>query len=462
MRDASKGLPQLLALFPNLDVKVVEGAYNTFSGDFDRALELLLKLDSPASEPAKRPTVVVYQKEIPAPKSAESIIVRTIGMPYNSEATRVADLYGLKLVSPNWAHPRDRPSGLTAHHPCDSDFTIQIGEAKLPIIRPADPLSATTSIPSSEINVRVGNEMGEKRHTVNLRHYLNNFPDYLSYPSHWRSGRRSLWNEHHDSKINVTCQASFLPSPDKLVHYELLLTNHRPPSTHILAIVCTSSGTSAQIVESGKVKSLRFNSNGKRALFHAKTAKSRFGEPGNVALVLEIPLLVQYSYPLPPQPRYPYYGEHHYWPMPPVAPPPPAVVDGEFPEFAAHCYTRDAKYPIKATLHFWEPTDTGAVDSEKMLHLASVFQQVYTRTANISRLLLGMDFRVDAIPPPPPPATPYPAWWKGFWDLYGANFAKLTEDEAKKLIFKRGRFMNSSLAECEARILAILTDASSL
>ncbi len=49
-----------------------------------------------------------------------------------------------------------------------------------------------------------------------------------------------------------------------------------------------------------------------------------------------------------------------------------------------------------------------------------------------------------------------PPWWPAFWLTYQHTFRQYTEEEAKALVFKEGRFTRSTLDEAKPSVLALL------
>jgi len=53
-----------------------------------------------------------------------------------------------------------------------------------------------------------------------------------------------------------------------------------------------------------------------------------------------------------------------------------------------------------------------------------------------------------------------PIWWDDFWLMYKSVFTQYSENEAKNVVFKNGRFSHCPLNECKEKVLDILGQGS--
>jgi hypothetical protein len=180
------------------------------------------------------------------------------------------DNHGLAVQTVSWEDSaRDKNS---AWGPCISDMTLQVNGSRLPVIRSPNFTDLTWDVEVEKIPLVIGNERGEMLRTVTLKEYLRNFRDYLhdSTPSNWKGSENSLLADR-DSHVIMSAQACFLPVPQAgEAKFNVCLYNYQSfkGNPAVLAIVATSNGTSAQIVEGdyGGQK-LFFNKDGQRASF---------------------------------------------------------------------------------------------------------------------------------------------------------------------------------------------------
>jgi len=108
--------------------------------------------------------------------------------------------------------------------------------------------------------------------TVTLKEYLRNFRDYLHNPNDWHGSQRSLLAPR-DTHVLMSAQSCILPVPrEGEARFNVAIFNYqsRPRSPAVLAIVASSQGTSAQIIDNEKGyggQRLFFNKNGEKCSF---------------------------------------------------------------------------------------------------------------------------------------------------------------------------------------------------
>ncbi|ETO35472.1 hypothetical protein RFI_01591 [Reticulomyxa filosa] len=154
--------------------------------------------------------------------------------------------------------------------PCISDMTLEVDKELMPVIRSPNYSDETWDVSIDKIAMVVGNEKKEgKLKTVPLKEYLEHFDQYMSKPSF--KGPLNLLandstNKQKDSHVIMSSQACFLPVQQghqtkfsvALYNYQSTLKNPK-----VLVIVCTSKGSSAQIIQ-GSTQTLYFNNQGKK------------------------------------------------------------------------------------------------------------------------------------------------------------------------------------------------------
>jgi len=207
--------------------------------------------------------------------------------------------------------------------PCISDISLMVQNRLLPMIRLPNYEDVTWDIPMEKIPLVVGNELDGKLYSVTLKYYLENFRMFLSKSADWKGGKDSLSTDRETHAV-CSAQACILPIPqgsEATFNLGILNYQSRAKKPAILALVASSTGTSAQVVEcdtfSGTQK-LYFNSKGQKASFVAHRLSDNRRERGvavegkmsaeekekNMLMLIQIPL--KYEVPAPrlrPRPR---------------------------------------------------------------------------------------------------------------------------------------------------------------
>jgi len=226
----------------------------------------------------------------------------------SSEAKRLAKTHGLDVMNVTWEdNARTKNSSLG---PCISDMTLQVTSQRMPVIRQPNFSDKTWDVSIDKIPIVVGNERkGEKLRSVSLKEYLLNFDKYMSKPP--SSGSLSLLltddnSKQKDSHVIVSSQACFLPiEHGNETKFNVALFNYQSTAGDpaILVVVCTSKGSSAQVIED-RMQPLYFNNEGKKAEFVAQRLSDNRSERGvevqgemteeekkdNVIVIIQVPL----------------------------------------------------------------------------------------------------------------------------------------------------------------------------
>ncbi len=316
----------------------------------------------------------------------------------NQEAQKLAKNHELIIQNISWevAGP-DKNWG-----PCTSDITLEVGDEwdpyQMPIIRRSNYTDKTSSIPIDSISVLVGNEKGEKVLTrLQLKEYLNGFSKYASNGS----VKGSLLAER-DTHVIHSVQTCLLPCEEgKEVDFNVALFNSESTQGNpaILAILVSSHGTSAQVVDNGssrKGEQLMFNINGKGHAFSAGRLKDVREQQGDVVkgslsdqelanrklLIIQIPLKVK---PRPDIRIYKYSNN------------PQANMDqaqikegheqGGVPGLKGIDIERDSNYPIRVTTQLYKITNDGTLNEQQMQDIALEIQKEESSGKDAGRLV---------------------------------------------------------------------------
>jgi len=262
----------------------------------------------------------------------QTTLQKVTKMANNNRATTLAGEFGLSIQNVSWEDcARTKQS---SWGPCISDMTLQVEKTPLPVVRLPNFTDVSWDQPLKNIPLNVGNEQGKDLQQISLYEYLENISQYLHTPG----SIKSLIAPERDSHAIMTSQACFLPVAEGTdTKFNVCLKNYQssPNNPAVLVIVASSSGTSAQVIDTRTAQTLYFNKNGEKASFMAKRLKDQRRERGepiegemtseekadNMILVIQVPLKqrqrhvphspiypVPLPHPFPNQPHYPYYG----------------------------------------------------------------------------------------------------------------------------------------------------------
>ncbi len=159
-----------------------------------------------------------------------------------------------------------------------SDMTLQVQDQRgnnhrLPVIRKENFFDTTSDASLDNFTVMVGNETEDgKTATISLKEYLQNISQYIT------NGKinGSLLAERDEKGIIHSVQTCFLPAETGEVEFNVALFNYQSYAKNpaVLAIVVSSKGTSAQIIDGGREgQKLYFNKAGKQCNYLAERLK---------------------------------------------------------------------------------------------------------------------------------------------------------------------------------------------
>lgn len=384
------------------------------------------------------PTAIVRQPDVVAAVAA---------MTGDAQAVGLFRAKGLEVMNVTWEDTGRWQN--SAVGPNISDLTIQVlGQPShrgfsgcMPVVRFPNFADLSCDVPIDSLQVLVGNQRGRALEPVSLRTYLERFRDFQHSPTGYLEG--SLLAER-DRQVLTSAQACFLPVPQGgQASFAPVLFNYqsRPGSPAVLVILATPEGTSAQVIENDAAvgagvahgQRLFHNADGRRTAltasrfsdFQRQQAAQGQATPGDQAtrdglslcMVIQIPLQVP---------------ERHRQAMDMAMPSAPAVAskmacqeersavetaviqagppEGPWIGLNGRTLRRDTRFPIRATVQFYQATSSSSVGSQDVERIAQAIQRVYLDADAVGSLVVGGNSgrttaHVQA------PAWPQP-WWR--------------------------------------------------
>jgi hypothetical protein len=392
---------------------------------------------------------------VPVRPDAEHLdaVRRVASLVSDADAQRLAQAHGLRLLNVLWEDTgRWQGSSLG---PNISDVTIEVvsGEgdrralALMPVLRFPNFADRTADVRLDRLFVRVGNERaGGPERVVSLRDVLADPVRFLSFPAGGTIRSGSLLAPR-DTHALVSAQAAFLPVPRAgRATFHPVIFNYQSTAGHpaVLTLLVTRQGTSMTVIDNARDtvsggaswgQRLFFNAAGQRAPLVAERlsdvqsggttangeSAASLGADANLLMLVQVPLVVHH-----PPPRFQAYEKKGVSaPAPSSAAPSRRADDletavlghgdleGPFTELAGLTIERDARFPVRVTVQFYQATSTGRVGDAEMARLARTLSDVYAKGDFVGSLVVpgpGDPRRPtawDGASPPPGPVS----WW---------------------------------------------------
>ncbi len=366
---------------------------------------------------------------------------------------------GLDLMSLTWEDTgRTKNSCWGANI---SDATIQVLDGGscssfMPVMRHPNFADTSCDVPISRLKVLVGNEHGSALRAIDLGAYLDGLASYQHSPTGYVRG---CLRAGRDQEVLVSAQACLLPvGAGGKTEFAPVLFNYQssPGNPAVLVILATPEGTSAQVMDAngqacaGVVHGQRLfhNRDGQRALLEAQRfsdheaarqpeqageSKDARAAGLSMALIIQVPL--KHAAPPPPQAYAPAYASAGASQC--VAACTPVMeatdskrgmetavvasgsVDGPWIGLDGCTIERDESFPIRATVQFYQATDSSRLTEPDLARIAGAIDRIYLDADAVGSLVVdGMTGR--ATETTPPPAWPAP-WWQGPCERYTAS-----------------------------------------
>jgi hypothetical protein len=390
----------------------------------------------------------------PAPDGYAAVVARVAALTGDARARELASRHGLQLLNVLW-EDTGRFQGSSVG-PNISDVTIEVVSedgagrklALMPVLRFPNFADRTADVRLDRIFLRVGNERKDgAEKVISLRDFLAEPARYLSFPSAGGIRTGSLLAPR-DTHALVSAQAAFLPVPrEGKATFHPVIFNYQSTagSPAVLTILVTRQGASLTVVDNARDtvsggaswgQRLFFNAGGERAPLTAERisdvlergatsngeSAASLGEDANLLMLVQVPLRFRerprrgllldapsakaLSAPAPAQA------------MRRESDLEAAVLghgdlEGPYTELAGLDVERDARFPVRVTVQFYQATATAELGEREVAHLASLVSKVYEKGDFVGSLVVPRPG--DARRPTawdgasPPPADV--AWW---------------------------------------------------
>lgn len=372
--------------------------------------------------------VLAAQAPVPPPSDAAVAVGRVAAMVSDPNAQALAARHGLQLLNVLW-EDTGRFQGSSVG-PNISDVTIEVvsGDgagrklALMPVLRFPNFADRTADVRLDRIFLRVGNERkGGEEKVISLRDLLAEPARFLSFPADGGIRTGSLLAPR-DTHALVSAQAAFLPVPrEGKATFHPVIFNYQSTGGNpaVLTVLVTRQGASVTIVDNARDtvsggaswgQRLFFNAGGERAPLTAERisdvirrgttangeSAASLGQDANLLMLVQVPLRFR------ERPR----RALAYEAMPPSAAGAPAAalsrsrsdlevavlghgaLEGPFTELAGLEVERDARFPVRVTVQFYQATATGEVGEPEMAHLAKLVASVYEKGDQVGSLVV--------------------------------------------------------------------------
>ena len=361
----------------------------------------------------------------------DRVAQRVAGMVSDHHANRLADRHGLDIVNLPW-EDTGRYQGSSVG-PNISDVTIEVeargrhGQTRtylMPVMRYPNFTDKTGDVDIDKFYIRVGNHEGDRLETITLRELLRRPYRYMSFPRDGRIAGGTLLSDR-DDKVLTSAQAAFLPVPHRAnAKFHPVIFNYQSSKNNpaVLTILATRQGTSMTIIDNNRDtvgprswgQRLYFNDNGERAPLIAERLKdvrrrgySANGESSadidknaNLMMIIQVPLVIKRRHrPVMPSPDF-NIGAAEAAPGAPMAKSrredsdiDVAVIghgpsEGRYTELDGLTIRRDQRFPIRATVQFYQATSNGVVHQADVRRLARQINRVYDSADYVGSLVV--------------------------------------------------------------------------
>ncbi|OQR87542.1 CUE domain containing protein [Achlya hypogyna] len=341
---------------------------------------------------------MVFPSSFYPPTAPRTTTQAVAALALDQQAKSWARECGLDIMNITWEDSARFQN--SAYGPCISDMTLVVDQTRMPVVRAPNVSDPIMSVSTSQITVTVGNESSHDvpLTKISLQEYLANIHKYTEL-------EESLCAPSHDCT-----QACFLPIEESAsktdFHVGLYNYQSTPEDPAVLILACTDAGTSAQVV-SHTNRVLNFNQRGAKHTFVAERlsidrakrgvtttgAMTTAEEARNYVMIVQIPLerrLAVSNYPgftcMAPMQQSQILmlasGPQSHSPNVEAAMVGLGDAQGPFPKLSKFSHVkRNALYPIRVTVQFYQATSNGVVSREILQDLATKMDAVKTNAS---------------------------------------------------------------------------------
>jgi hypothetical protein len=369
-------------------------------------------------------------------RTYRQVVLSVADMVNDERAQSLVHARGLDLLNVMW-EDTGRWEGSSVG-PNISDVTIEVqmedGRGRLqtalmPVIRAPNFTDVTGDVKMDKIRIPIGNQTkGGQIETITLTELLRDPTRYMALPDKGKIRGGTLLAKR-DSHVLVSAQAALLPVPreGKATFWPVIFnyqsTREQPA---VLSILVTRQGTSMTIIDNARDsigadwgQRLFFNSGGERTPLTAERlsdvkergvtmngeSAASLGDDANLLMLIQVPLKVR-----PPQ----LHAVKDMMPAPMAsgagsgyALAQPAKegqragrsdmeaavlghgpVLGPFVELAGKTIARDARFPVRVTVQFYQATSNGVVSRENVAALQRQIRKVYKDADYVGSLVV--------------------------------------------------------------------------
>ncbi len=357
-------------------------------------------------------------------KSYNRVVRQVSGMVSDRSAQSLARQKGLSILNVLW-EDTGRYKGSSVG-PNISDVTIEVQtensrgqtrSALMPVIRFPNFHDKTADIKLDSFRIRVGNEReGVGPYTIKLRDFLASPGRYMSLPGKGTIKGGTLLSPR-DKHVLVSAQAAFLPikKQGKATFWPVIFnyqSSKKNPA--VLTLLVTRQGTSMTIIDNSRDtvsggrswgQRLYFNKGGQRAPLTAERlsavmkkgvtsngeSAATLGADANLLMLIQVPLKIKR------RPRSMGWGGGSVAESAaPMASMPSKAkmarrdgsdveaavlghgqTEGPYTELDGLTIERDARFPVRVTVQFYQATSNGVVSKQNIEQFASLIKKVY-------------------------------------------------------------------------------------
>jgi len=346
-----------------------------------------------------------------------SALFKVTNMTWDQNARKLAANKGLAISNVTWEDCA-RTKG-SVWGPCISDMTLWCNGHAMPVIRSPNYTDLTWDVKMEAIPLVVGNEASTSSNGNSRQLSGVSLADFLQHIGQYTGLQNSMYAAERDSHALVSTQACFLPVPAAgEADFQVGLYNYQSTKDDpaVLVAVCTSKGTSVQVSDGSRSgQKLWFNDGGVKKTFKAlrlsndrrqrgvavEGALTQQEKQDNIVVIIQIPLKKQQPAPTV------YSGLALFGASPACCPAPAAAaacysfgsaaamakpaVDvehaivklgeaaGPFPSLRGCDYERDASYPVRVTVQWYQCTSNGEINQEVINRIADQMEAAKTK-----------------------------------------------------------------------------------